>query len=48
LERNAGTLGTVGTVGTSKRRFYVSSIAVQKHFWNELLNALWNAYCEHA
>jgi L-rhamnose isomerase len=29
-----------------KRRYYVSSIAVQEHFWNDPRNALWNAYCE--
>jgi hypothetical protein len=43
-----GTLEHLHHLERQKRRFYVSSIAVQEHFWDESPNALCNAYCEPA
>jgi hypothetical protein len=43
-----GTLEHLHHLERQKRRFYVSSIAVQEHFWDESPNALCNGYCEPA
>jgi hypothetical protein len=43
-----GTLEHLHHLERQKRRFYVSSIAVQEHFWDESPNALCNAYGEPA